>query len=57
MQEGCSRQEMADRLDWTESRVSAAIAEMRAAILDQCAAMIDDLEPKLALLVKTLTSR
>ncbi len=51
MQEGCSRQEIATRLGWPESRVAAAVAEMLEAILDQCATMIDDLEPKIARLV------
>lgn len=54
MQEGCSRAEIAQQLGWPESRVNAAAAEIRAAILDQCARMIDTLEPKLQQLVTTL---
>lgn len=54
MQEGCSRAEMAARLGWPDSRVTAAVTEMRDAILAQCEAMVDDLEPRLRDLVNRL---
>jgi hypothetical protein len=54
MQEGCSRAEMARRLGWPPSRVTAAVDEIRDAILAQCEAMLDSLEPRLRTLVLEL---
>jgi hypothetical protein len=54
MQEGCSRAEMARRLGWPPSRVTAAVDELRDQILAQCGALVDDLEPRLQHLIDTL---
>lgn len=51
MQEGCSRAEISRRLGWKDTQTAAALNLMRDAILDQCEALLDDLEPRLRDLV------
>jgi hypothetical protein len=54
MQEGCSRAEISRRLGWKDAQTTAAMNLIRDAILDQCRAMVDDLEPRLRDLVLAL---
>lgn len=54
MQEGCSQSEIAKRLSLPEARVAAMRREMRDAIVDQCHARLDELEPRVRALVEQL---
>jgi len=52
--EGCSRSEMGRRLGWPDAQVGRAVEEIRSAIVDQCYAMLDQLEPRVRGLVESL---
>lgn len=54
MQEGCSQKEMARRLQLPESTVAAMRKRMADAILAQCRAQAEELEPAVRALVERL---